>query len=87
MSCIYIYIQYTEVSLQYLIQKTVKAKKSSLHKNVDKRKLRLYRRGRGPHSNFSSFSLPSRLIVSVGTFINSIEKRESRPRKAFVCSR
>lgn len=34
---------------------------------------------------FSSFSLPSRLIVSVGTFITSIENRESRPRKAFVC--
>lgn len=37
-------------------------------------------------SKFSSFSLPSRLIVSVGTFIAPIENSESRPRKGFVCS-
>lgn len=35
---------------------------------------------------FSPSSLPSRLIVSVGTFIAPIENCESRPRKAFVCS-
>ena len=34
--------------------------------------------------NFSSFSLPSRPIVSVGTFIAPIENHECPPRKAFV---
>lgn len=48
----------------------------------------LARLGSAAHiPNFSSFFLPSRLIVSVGTFIAPIENCESRPRKAFVCLR